>query len=67
MEASRRYSIDLQNSTMIGDKRADIEAGLAAGCRTILVRTGYGTKEEPYVDPQTIVCDDLLSAVTYVK
>jgi len=63
LEAARRYDIDLENSTMIGDKLADIEAGQAAGCRTILVRTGYGTEEEQYVGPHTIVCDDLLSAV----
>lgn len=62
-EAARRYDIDLENSTMIGDKLADIEAGLAAGCRTILVRTGYGAYEEQYVGPQTVVCDDLLTAV----
>ncbi len=65
-DASRSHDIDLQNSTMIGDKRADIEAGLAAGCRTILVRTGYGSEEEPTVGPQTTVCDDLLSAVKCV-
>ena len=62
-EAAARYDIDLENSTMIGDKLADIGAGKAAGCRTILVRTGYGAVEEQYVGPQTIVCDDLLSAV----
>ena len=27
---------------MIGDRASDIEAGRAAGCRTILVLTGYG-------------------------
>ncbi len=62
-EAARRYDIDLTNSTMIGDKLADIEAGRAAGCRSILVRTGYGVQEEQYVDSQTTVSDDLLSAV----
>src|SRR6266704_6087256 len=30
--AAARYGIDLENSTMIGDKLADIEAGDAAGC-----------------------------------
>lgn len=65
-EAARRYKIDLNKSTMIGDKRADIEAGVAAGCNTILVRTGYGAKEEQYVDDQTTVCDDLLLAVKLV-
>lgn len=66
LEAARRYDIDLENSTMIGDKLADIEAGHAAGCRTILVRTGYGADEEQYVGPQTFVCDDLLSAVKHL-
>jgi D-glycero-D-manno-heptose 1,7-bisphosphate phosphatase len=62
-EAARRHDIDLENSIMVGDKRADIEAGLAAGCRTILVRTGYGVDEEQCASSQTTVCDDLLSAV----
>lgn len=65
-EAAERFGIDLDNSTMIGDKRADIEAGAAAGCRTILVRTGYGAEEERFIGPQTVVCDDLLSAVKYL-
>lgn len=64
--AAERHDIDLTQSVMIGDKRADIEAGLAAGCRTVLVRTGYGRSEEQYVGPQTPVCDDLLSAVEIV-
>lgn len=63
LEASRRHDIDLENSVMIGDKLADIDAGKAAGCHTVLVRTGYGADEEQYVDLQTSVCDDLLSAV----
>jgi D-glycero-D-manno-heptose 1,7-bisphosphate phosphatase len=63
-EAACRYDIDLDNSIIIGDKIADIEAGMAAGCRTYLVRTGYGKKEEPLVGLPTTVCDDLLSAVT---
>jgi D-glycero-D-manno-heptose 1,7-bisphosphate phosphatase len=65
-EAARRYDIDLENSVMIGDKMADIEAGLAAGCRTMLVRTGYGAKEAQYANSQTIICDDLLSAVKHL-
>ena len=65
-KAAEIHDIDLDDSFMVGDKLADIEAGLAAGCRTILVRTGYGADEEQYVGAQTIVCDDLLSAVKYL-
>jgi D-glycero-D-manno-heptose 1,7-bisphosphate phosphatase len=62
-EAAARHDIDLEDSTMIGDKLADIEAGMAAGCRTVLVRTGYGADVEQCVGPRTTICDDLLSAV----
>ena len=62
-EAAARYDIDLENSIMIGDKLADIEAGTAAGCRTILVRTGYGADEEQHAGSHTVVCDNLLTAV----
>ncbi len=61
-EAARRFNINLDDSIMIGDKLADISAGQAAGCRTILVRTGYGSDEEHLVSDSTIVFDDLLSA-----
>jgi D-glycero-D-manno-heptose 1,7-bisphosphate phosphatase len=62
-EAARRYDIDLEQSIMIGDKIADVEAGHSAGCRTIMVRTGYGREDEQLVGSVTLVCDDLLSAV----
>ncbi|MFZ2948794.1 MAG: D-glycero-beta-D-manno-heptose 1,7-bisphosphate 7-phosphatase [Desulfuromonadaceae bacterium] len=63
LDAAARHDIDLENSTMIGDKLADIEAGMGAGCRTVLVRTGYGAETEHCVGPLTTICDDLLSAV----
>lgn len=62
VEAAKRLEINLEDSVMIGDKLADIEAGLAAGCRTLLVRTGYGSHEESKMCSQTEVFDDLLNA-----
>ena len=41
-EAAHDLGIDLSKSWMVGDKDIDIACGRAAGCRTILVRTGYG-------------------------
>lgn len=41
-EAVRDLGIDPARSWMVGDKAIDIACGRAAGCRTILVRTGYG-------------------------
>ncbi len=40
LRAATALSIDLTKSWMVGDRRTDLEAGSAAGCKTILVRTG---------------------------
>jgi len=42
LKAIKKFSIDLNKSFMIGDKSSDIKAGQRAGCKTILVKTGYG-------------------------
>jgi len=62
LEAAGKYRIDLAASVMVGDKRADLEAGAAAGCRSILVRSGYGAAEESSVPAGVSVFDDLLCA-----
>ena len=45
LQAAREWSIDLARSVMIGDALTDVQAGLAAGARPILVRTGRGESE----------------------
>lgn len=40
LEAARERDIDLKKSFMIGDRHSDVEAGIAAGCRTILIGEG---------------------------
>lgn len=42
LQAARELGIDLAESWTIGDRLTDLQAGAGAGCRTILVRTGYG-------------------------
>lgn len=44
LTAAEKQDIDLENSWMIGDRWRDIEAGQAAGCRTIYVDRGYAEK-----------------------
>ena len=47
LQAAKEHCIDLTVSTMIGDSLRDLDAGAAAGCKTlILVRTGHGVTEE---------------------
>ena len=44
LEAAAEWHVDLSQSYMIGDRWRDVEAGHAAGCRTILVGDGYGER-----------------------
>ncbi len=68
-QAARDLEIDLTASFLIGDKRSDIGAGRNAGCRTVLVRTGYGRACEADPGPgpaPDFVADDLLAAARFI-
>jgi D-glycero-D-manno-heptose 1,7-bisphosphate phosphatase len=45
IDLASHFGIDLAKSVVIGDALTDIEAGLAAGCRAILVLTGRGREQ----------------------
>jgi D-glycero-D-manno-heptose 1,7-bisphosphate phosphatase len=45
LEAAADLEIDLSSSWMIGDKPIDVECGRNASCRTVLVKTGYGSAQ----------------------
>ena len=66
LAAAEDLGIDLSRSWIVGDKAVDVEAGLAAGCLPLLVRTGYGAVEAGLVPPGVTVCDDLLAAVRVI-
>jgi D-glycero-D-manno-heptose 1,7-bisphosphate phosphatase len=64
LQAARELTIDLARSYMVGDSPADIAAGLAVGCRTILV----GDADDLPVDGQRphFVAVDLAAAVRVI-
>lgn len=68
LQAAAEHGIDLAASWMIGDKRADLEAGRAAGCQSLLVRTGYGEEElaQGAGALSAAVVDDLSAAADYI-
>lgn len=39
LRAAEHYHIDLENSWMLGDSVSDIEAGISAGCKTMIVNS----------------------------
>ncbi|MFO7577560.1 MAG: D-glycero-beta-D-manno-heptose 1,7-bisphosphate 7-phosphatase [Pelovirga sp.] len=68
LNAATELKIDLERSYMIGDKISDIEAGKAAGCHCLLVRTGYGEAARAEAETWNIpVVADLSAAVQMIR
>lgn len=62
-EAAKKWSIDLSESYMIGDRWRDVEAGFNAGCHTLFV--DYGYQESLTIQPNKIV-QSVKEAVAYI-
>lgn len=65
-QAAQKYNLDLPGSWMIGDKASDAQAGLAAGCRSILVLTGYGQQEMTQVSDSVLIAADFADACNII-
>ena len=63
VEAAAEWGIDLDRSYMVGDRWSDVEAGRAAGCRTIFI--DYQYKEERPDNPDFTVAS-LAKAVSLI-
>ena len=50
IDAARERDIDCARSFMIGDRWRDVEAGAAAGCKTIFVDYGYDERRPKRID-----------------
>lgn len=61
LQAASELGIDLSRSWMIGDKISDIEAGISAGCTSVLVLTGYGAEDQKRLPNGIQIYDDLLA------
>lgn len=71
-EAAAVVNRDTTASWMVGDKFSDVALGRDAGMGAVLVRTGYGARQEQRVldrykdDPLVAVADDLAAAVDLI-
>jgi len=69
--AARELNLDVPHSYVVGDRYRDMELAFGAGCRAILVRSGYGLGEETWHakdwprQPDTVV-EDLQRAVDWI-
>jgi histidinol-phosphate phosphatase family protein len=64
--AQEKHNLDLSKSFVIGDSTSDILMGKAAGCTTILVRTGYGGKDKLHKVKPDYICKDLPDAASII-
>jgi D-glycero-D-manno-heptose 1,7-bisphosphate phosphatase len=63
LAGAQEFNVDLSQSFMIGDRWRDVEAGIAAGCRTVFINCGYAEKQPTTYDFQA---SSLLDAATLV-
>jgi len=67
LEAAReRFGLDFRRCFLVGDTTRDIQTGASAGCRTILVRTGYAGRDGRFGAEPDFVAEDLPAAVDLV-
>lgn len=63
IQAAQDYSIDLTKSFMIGDRWKDIDAGIAANCKTIWIKTDYNEKQPANMD---FTANTIMEAVDWI-
>ena len=64
LEVARKHGIDISRSFMVGDRWRDVEAGHNAGCKTILIDSGY--RERPPQTPPDMRVKSLQEAADWI-
>jgi D-glycero-D-manno-heptose 1,7-bisphosphate phosphatase len=69
LAAAREHALDLSRSFVIGDRWRDIEMGIAAGTKALLVETGYGRTEagrRPQSLPAVPVAANVIEGTSWI-
>jgi D-glycero-D-manno-heptose 1,7-bisphosphate phosphatase len=68
--AAWEYDLDLSQSFMVGDKATDIDLAHNAGCRGVLVQTGFGDRvlqgEYQHQTTPDYIAEDLPAAIAWI-
>ncbi|MDQ3065384.1 MAG: HAD family hydrolase [bacterium] len=63
IEAAKKHKFKLDETYMVGDRLSDVEAGVNAGCKSILVDTGWDIVE---TNKAAFIAPTLMDAVKYI-
>lgn len=63
LKAAEKYNIDLSQSWYVGDTTMDIQTGINAGMKTVLVKTGEAGKDGKYPAKADFEAENLMDAV----
>lgn len=63
LEAGAHWDIDFRASFIVGDRKSDLEAGVAVGCRGIFIDRNYA---EPKPPRPAATCGSLLEAARWI-
>jgi D-glycero-D-manno-heptose 1,7-bisphosphate phosphatase len=63
LAGAAEFNVDLQHSYMIGDRRGDVEAGIAAGSRTIFIDRGYNEPPPTKYDHRVFSTHEALTII----
>ncbi len=66
VKAADKYNIDLSKSWFVGDTTGDIQTGINAGLKTVLVKTGEAGKDGKYPVKADFEADNLADAVDII-
>ena len=63
LAGAREFNVDLAASVMVGDRWRDVEAGIAAGCKTIFIDYGYEEKKPKTCDYRVLSAHEALKTI----
>ena len=72
LRAADDLQLSLASSVFVGDKLLDVQTGHNAGCRAVLVQSGYGRDEArqldatPEMDPPDKICEGFAAAAAWI-
>ena len=71
LKLAEKHGVEPKNGWVVGDLIMDVEAGKAAGCRTVILRSGRPKTEEEWQQlktecPPDYIAEDLLDAVKFI-